>query len=129
MASTNEQMIGRADVDDVDAILAVTNTEVDEVAHAVRAEADAIFTWDYEQSRKALHKLYEKAKTSQWNANDLPWDDRRRPGGGRGREPRAERLHGRDGPAGHAVREVGRQGVARVRRPVAELDAVAVHAR
>jgi hypothetical protein len=74
MASTNEQMIGRADVDDVNAILAVTNTEVDEVAHAVRAEADAIFTWDYEQSRKALHKLYEKAKTSQWNANDLPWE-------------------------------------------------------
>ena len=74
MASTNEQMIGRADVDDVNAILAVTNTDVDEVAHAVRAEADAIFTWDYEQSRKALHKLYEKAKTSQWNANDLPWE-------------------------------------------------------
>ena len=74
MATSNEEMIGRANVDDIDAILAVTNTDVDEVAHAVRAEADAIFTWDYEQSRKALHKLYEKAKTSQWNANDLPWD-------------------------------------------------------
>ena len=42
--------------------------------HAVRADADAIFTWDYERSRPALVKLYEKAKTSQWNANDLPWD-------------------------------------------------------
>jgi len=72
--TTNEAMIGRADVDDIDAILAISNTDVDAVAHAVRADADAIFTWDYERSRPALAKLYEKAKTSQWNANDLPWD-------------------------------------------------------
>ena len=72
--TTNEALIGRADVDDVDAILAVANTDVDEVVHAVRANADAIFTWDYERSRPALSKLYEKAKTSQWNADDLPWD-------------------------------------------------------
>ena len=72
--STNESMIGRAEIDDVDAILAITNTDVDAVAHAVRSNADAIFTWDYERTRPALAKLYEKAKTSQWNANDLPWD-------------------------------------------------------
>jgi hypothetical protein len=71
---TNEAMIGRADVNDVDAILAITNTDVDEVVHAVRSNADAIFTWDYERTRPALAKLYEKAKTSQWNASDLPWD-------------------------------------------------------
>ena len=75
MATTNEELIGRADVNDLDSILAITNTNADEVAHAVTATSDAIFTWDYEQSRKALHKLYEKAKTSQWNAStDLPWD-------------------------------------------------------
>jgi P-aminobenzoate N-oxygenase AurF len=67
-------IIGRADIDDLDEILAITNTDVDEVVHTVRAEADAIFTWDYERSRPALAKLYEKAKTSMWNANDLPWD-------------------------------------------------------
>src|SRR5260370_32130612 len=72
--SSTEEMIGRHDVDDIEAILAVTNTAVAAVAHAVRAEADAIFTWDYEQSRKPLQKLYEKAKTSQWNSKDLPWD-------------------------------------------------------
>ena len=70
----HSELIGRADVNDLDAILAITNTDVDEISHAVRAEADAIFTWDYERSRPALAKLYEKAKTSQWNANDLPWD-------------------------------------------------------
>jgi hypothetical protein len=75
MAVTNEELIGRADLDDVEAILSITNTDVEEVAHAVSANSDAIFTWDYAQTRKALHKLYEKAKTSQWNAStDLPWE-------------------------------------------------------
>ena len=45
-----------------------------ETIHAVRAEMDTVFTWDYERSRPALIKLYEKAKTSQWNAStDLDW--------------------------------------------------------
>ena len=74
MAITNEELIGRADVDDIEAILAVTNDDIDAVAHGVASQSDAIFTWDYEQSRKPLLKLYEKAKTSQWNSNDLPWD-------------------------------------------------------
>jgi hypothetical protein len=71
---SNETLIGRDDVDDIDAILAISNTDVDEVVHAVRSNSDAIFTWDYERTRASLAKLYEKAKTSQWNANDLPWD-------------------------------------------------------
>ncbi len=74
MASSNLEIIGREGIDDIDAILAITNTDVDELEHAVRANADAIFTWDYERSRPALVKLYEKAKKSQWNANDLPWE-------------------------------------------------------
>ena len=42
--------------------------------HAVEADFDTIFSWDYERSRPALVKLYEKAKTSQWNAEtDLDW--------------------------------------------------------
>jgi para-aminobenzoate N-oxygenase AurF len=45
-----------------------------ETIHAVAAEMDTIFTWDYERSRPALIKLYEKAKASQWNATtDLDW--------------------------------------------------------
>jgi len=73
-AGLNERLIGRDDVNDLDAILAITNTDVDEVEHRVRADADATFTWDYTRSRPALVKLYDKAKTSQWNADDLPWD-------------------------------------------------------
>ncbi len=45
-----------------------------ETLHAVESNFDAIFTWDYERSRAPLGKLYEKAKTSQWNAStDLDW--------------------------------------------------------
>jgi hypothetical protein len=74
--ATNEDMIGRQDVDDLEAILAIANTDVDEAVHAVTDNADAIFTWDYEKgARPALNKLYEKAKHSQWNGEtDLPWD-------------------------------------------------------
>jgi hypothetical protein len=71
---STQAMIGRHDVDDVDSILAIANTDVDEVVHAVQSNSEAIFTWDYERSRAPLSKLYEKAKTSQWNASDLPWD-------------------------------------------------------
>jgi len=73
--SSNESLIGRAEVNDLEAILAVANTDVNEVIHAVEDNADAIFTWDYEKGqRPALNKLYEKAKSSQWNGEtDLDW--------------------------------------------------------
>jgi len=45
-----------------------------ESIHAVAADFDTIFTWDYARTRDALGRLYEKAKTSQWNATtDLDW--------------------------------------------------------
>src|SRR5215216_6001294 len=73
--SSTEELIGRADVNDVEAILAITNTDVAEVEHAVVDNAEALFTWDYTLARPALRRLYEKAKTGQWNATtDLPWD-------------------------------------------------------
>jgi hypothetical protein len=74
MATTHHDTLGQPDVDDLDAILAI-NTDPDEIAHTVADNADALFTWDYARSRPALVKLYEKAKTSQWNGStDLPWD-------------------------------------------------------
>jgi hypothetical protein len=73
--STDEQILGRADVNDLEAILSITNTDVTEAIHAVEDNADAIFTWDYEKgARPALNKLYEKAKHAQWNGEtDLDW--------------------------------------------------------
>src|SRR5215204_6153026 len=70
-----EALIGRAEINDLEAILSVVNTDVDAVLHSVADNADAIFTWDYEKgARPALDKLYEKAKKSQWNAStDLDW--------------------------------------------------------
>ena len=73
--STDAEILGRDDVNDINAILAVTNTDVDEVIHTVKDNAEAIFTWDYEKGKRpALNKLYEKAKHSQWNGEtDLDW--------------------------------------------------------
>ena len=73
--SSTEQIIGRKDVNDLDAILAITNTDADAIVHQVQDGADAIFTWDYEKgARPALNKLYEKAKNAQWNGEtDLDW--------------------------------------------------------
>jgi hypothetical protein len=72
----NEELIGRADIHDLEAILEITNTERDAVISAVADNSDAIFTWDYEKgARPPLEKLYEKAKVSMWNGEtDLPWD-------------------------------------------------------
>ena len=71
----NQDIIGREGLDDIEAILSITNTDVDEVLHAVRDDSDALFTWDYSLARPNLRRLYEKAKVGQWNGTtDLPWE-------------------------------------------------------
>jgi len=45
----------------------------EDTLHAVGLDTEVAMTWDYDRSRALLGKLYEKAKTAQWNANDLPW--------------------------------------------------------
>ena len=73
--NSNEAIIGRDDINNIEAILSITNHDVDEVEHIVKDNADAIFTWDYSLARPQLRKLYEKAKVGQWNGTtDLPWD-------------------------------------------------------
>jgi len=73
---SNIKLIGREDVNDLEAILAVSNTDVDAIAHTVRSDYDTLFTWDYEKgARPKLNRLYEKAKSAQWNGEtDLAWD-------------------------------------------------------
>jgi hypothetical protein len=73
--ATDEEILGRSGVDDLDAILSVSRADADEAVHTVRDHADAIFTWDYEKgARPQLNTLYEKAKHAQWNGEtDLDW--------------------------------------------------------
>ncbi|HQV58255.1 MAG TPA: ferritin-like domain-containing protein [Ilumatobacteraceae bacterium] len=69
------KILGRAEINDLDAILAIPLTDPDEVEHKVANSRDSIFTWEYTRDRAGLSKLYEKAKTGQWNGTtDLPWD-------------------------------------------------------
>lgn len=73
--SHDAEILGRADVNDIEAILGVTNTDVNEITHMVKNNADTLFSWDYSLARPQLRKLYEKAKVGQWNATtDLPWE-------------------------------------------------------
>jgi len=72
--ASNEEIIGRAEINDIEAILSVVNTDPNEVQHSVKGGGDTIFTWDYSLARPQLRKLYEKAKTGQWNGStDLDW--------------------------------------------------------
>ncbi len=53
----------------------ISDTEKREAIHAVSSVGDTLLSWDYERSRPALSKLYEKAKTSMWNVStDIDWD-------------------------------------------------------
>lgn len=59
---------------DVDAILSVPLTDPREKQHFSPNPSPALFTWDYLSSRENLARLYEKAKTGQWNSSEvLPW--------------------------------------------------------
>ena len=70
----SQDILGRTDLNDIEAILSITNEDADAIQHIVKDNADAIFTWDYSLSRPALRKLYEKAKVGQWNGStDLDW--------------------------------------------------------
>ena len=69
-------IIGREEINDLEAIMSVINTDTDERLHSVHSVYDTVFTWDYEKGqRPKLDKLYEKAKKAQWNGQtDLPWE-------------------------------------------------------
>ena len=75
MSESYADLIDRDEANDLDAILSVPNPYKDQLISAVKDHCDAIFTWDYEKgARPGLHKLYEKAKVSQWNGEtDLDW--------------------------------------------------------
>jgi hypothetical protein len=65
---SNREILGRDEINDVEAILA---KHLDPgTIHAVPVGGDAQFTWNYGRERDALTRLYEKAKLSQWNATD-----------------------------------------------------------
>jgi hypothetical protein len=73
---SNVELIGRHDVRDLATVLATVGCEDPGGHHAVADSCPAEFTWDYEKgARPRLDRLYEKAKTAQWNARtDLPWE-------------------------------------------------------
>ncbi len=73
---SNEELIGRVDVRDLEAVFATVGHDDPGGHHAVADPCPADFTWDYEKgARPRLDRLYEKAKRAQWNGQtDLPWE-------------------------------------------------------
>lgn len=75
MVATDADILGREEANDLEGILALTNTEVNQTISVVENNADSIFTWDYEKgARPRLNTLYEKAKGAMWDGEtDLDW--------------------------------------------------------
>jgi hypothetical protein len=73
--ASNRELIGRDQINDFQAIFDLVGLEEPSGRHEVVDNCAAMFTWDYEKgARPKLDKLYEKAKTAQWNGStDLPW--------------------------------------------------------
>ena len=68
------EALGRADVNDIASILADDAIDFGTTEHHTVARGDTVLTWDYERTRPGLSKLYERAKTSQWNGStQLDW--------------------------------------------------------
>jgi hypothetical protein len=68
------KVLGRDNPNSVESILADDAIDFGTAVHTTHVGGDAIFTWDYERTREGLGKLYERAKTSQWNGStDLDW--------------------------------------------------------
>jgi hypothetical protein len=75
MAIREDQLLDPETFNSVETIMAVTDPSIEEECSTVVNNADTLFTWDYTKgARPRLEKLYEKAKTSQWNGEtDLDW--------------------------------------------------------
>jgi len=71
---TFKHLDGNIYIHDPDAVINAPSSDPNEIYHIVKANYDSIFTWDYSRQREGLRKIYEKAKTSQWNGeSDLDW--------------------------------------------------------
>ena len=72
---SNLDLIGRENINDLEAVMSVVGKFDVEGFHRVPDNCPAEFTWDYEKGAKPqLDKLYEKAKKAQWNGQtDLDW--------------------------------------------------------
>jgi hypothetical protein len=73
---SNAEILGRDQINDFDAVFSLVGREEPDGVHRVQDTCAAEFTWDYAKGTRAkLDKLYEKAKTAQWNGStDLPWE-------------------------------------------------------
>ena len=68
----NQSIIGRAEINDIDAILAIPLCDPGERQHATKNNADTLFTWDYSLARPGRDTW-----TSQGSSGLAPFDTSR----------------------------------------------------
>ena len=73
---SNEEIIGRADVNDLEAILAVANTDVDEVIHDGAGQRRRHLHVGLREGRPpGARQALREGQDVEWNGEtDLPWD-------------------------------------------------------
>ena len=133
--SSTEEIIGRADVNDLEAILAITNTDVDEADPRGGGQRRRHLHVGLREGRRARRSTSSTRRprtrsgtarpTSDWSTDV---DHEAIAVLANGAEPNWE-CHRSVDPTGTPLEQLGRQGVDRARRRVAELDAQPVHAR
>ena len=80
--STTEEIIGRSEIDDFEAILSVVGIEEPDGIHVVHSDYDSNFTWDYEKAQrpKLEQALREGQGCSVERRDRSPLGDRSGPG-------------------------------------------------
>ena len=131
---SNLELIGRENIDDLEAVLSFVGQYDVEGFHRVPDNCPAEFTWDYEKGAKPqLDKLYEKAKKAQWNGQtDLDWSievDQERVVIANAEANPAQMQWDEAAMAGTVLEKWDEKRFIAVRDREPELAAVAVHAR
>ena len=125
--TTNNELIGRDEINDLEAILSVSNTDVDAVDPHGRRQLRRRLHVGLRAQPPAARQALREGEDVAVERHDRPrLVDRRRPGDGRADELTCRPDQRFFGDAvdleRHAVREVEREGVGRARHRVAELD-------
>ena len=131
--TTNMELIGRDEINDLEAILSITNTDVDAVVHAVGAELRRDLHVGLRAQPPAARQALREGEDVAVERHDRPrLVDRRRPGEGRARRARPDGgpfVPGARPSRARRSSTSARRSGARSAIEIAELAALAVHAR
>ena len=75
----NQDIIGRDEINNIEAILSIPVTPTNEIEHVVKNNADTIFTWDYSLARPQFlqegrfHYVHKKTDITFYPTRNIAW--------------------------------------------------------